>query len=90
MPKTGRPPLGELSRTRGYRLRMSNDELERLDYCCRVLGFPKAEVLRQGLDFMYEKALEMEGKTPESIRGEGDKLEEIIERLERIEKRIEK
>jgi|GEM_PF-5153978 len=35
---------------------MSGDELKRLDYCCEMLELTKAEIIRQGIDFMYEKA----------------------------------
>jgi len=35
---------------------MADGEIERLDYCCKVLGLTKAEVIRQGIDVMYKKA----------------------------------
>jgi len=37
---------------------MSDEELKRLDYCCEVFGLTKAEIIRQGIDVMYEKAQE--------------------------------
>lgn len=55
-PRTGRPPL-ENPRDKGYRIRMTREEETRLDYCCKVLGLTKADVIRQGIDAMYEKAL---------------------------------
>jgi len=55
-PRTGRPPIGDSSKDKQYRLRMSKEELQRLDYCVEVLGLTKAEVIRQGIDEMYEKA----------------------------------
>lgn len=55
-PKTGRPPIGDSSKDRGYRIRMSDEELKKLDYCAKVLGLSKAEVIRRGIDEMYEKA----------------------------------
>ena len=55
-PRTGRPPIGESSKDRGYRIRMSDEELKRLDYCSEVLGLPKSEIIRQGIEIMYEKA----------------------------------
>lgn len=55
-PKTGRPPMGESSKDRGYRIRMSDEELKRLDYCSEILGLSKAEVIRHGIDKMYEEA----------------------------------
>ena len=56
-PSTGRPK-SENPRDIQYRLRLTSDEVERLEYCCKVLGLTKAEVLRQGLQTMYEKAQE--------------------------------
>ena len=55
-PKTGRPPMGDSSKDRGYRIRMSDEELERLAFCSEVLQISKAEVIRQGLEKMYEEA----------------------------------
>ena len=56
-PSKGRPPVGDSSRDKQYRLRMSNDEWERLEYCCKVLGLTKAEVIRRGLESVYQEAL---------------------------------
>lgn len=55
-PKTGRPPIGGSSKDRGYRIRMSNEELERLAFCSDVLQIPKSEVIRRGLEKMYDEA----------------------------------
>lgn len=54
-PSTGRPK-SDNPRDMQYRLRLTSDEVKRLEYCCKVLGLTKAEVLRQGLEAMYEKA----------------------------------
>ena len=54
-PKTGRPPIGDSSKDKQYRLRMSNEEIEMLDYCCKVYGISKAEVIRQGIKYLYDK-----------------------------------
>jgi len=61
-PKTGRPPIGDSSKDRGYRIRMSDEELERLSFCSEVLQIPKSEVIRQGLKKMYEEAKKREKK----------------------------
>jgi len=53
--RLGRPP-SDNPKDRGYRLRVSNEDLEKLDYCCKVLGLTKAEVIRQGIEAMYKKA----------------------------------
>lgn len=52
--KMGRPT--DDKKERGYRLRMSDTDLKRLDVCCELLGLTKAEVIRQGINEMYEKA----------------------------------
>lgn len=52
--RTGRPT--EDRKDRGYRLRVSDADLEKLDYCAKVLGLAKAEIIRQGIDRMYEEA----------------------------------
>lgn len=54
-PRTGRPPT-ENPKNRGYRLRVSDEDLQKLDYCVKVLGLTKAEIIRQGIELMYEKA----------------------------------
>lgn len=53
-PRTGRPTDDK----KGTRLqvRLSAGDIEKLDYCCKVLGLTKAEVIRQGIEKMYEKA----------------------------------
>lgn len=55
-PKTGRPPLGDSAKDKGYRIRMSGEELARLTFCSEVLQIPKSEVIRRGLEKMYEEA----------------------------------
>ena len=54
--KPGRPPTGN-AREFQYRLMLHKDEAERLEYACTVLGLTKADVLRQGINQMYEIAL---------------------------------
>ena len=53
--RTGRPT--DDPKKNETRIRMSDNDLKMLNYCCEVLGFPKAEVIRQGVKEMYEKAL---------------------------------
>ena len=50
--KSGRHPTGE-ARTYGYRVRLTEDEAEILDYLSDKLGKSKAEVLRKGLTIQY-------------------------------------
>ena len=59
-PKMGRPT--EDPKNRGYRIRMSDNDLEKLNFTASILGLSKAEVIRQGIDQMYEKAKKEEKK----------------------------
>lgn len=54
-PSTGRPKSNN-PRDMQYRLRLTLDEVEKLEYCCKVFGLTKADVLRRGLNDMFEKA----------------------------------
>lgn len=53
-PRTGRPT--DDPKPHNTRVRMSDADLKKLDYCCDVLGLTKAEVIRQGIELMYKKA----------------------------------
>ena len=50
--KRGRPPTGE-SRTYQYRVRLSENEAELLEYLCDREGKTKADILRKGLAIQY-------------------------------------
>lgn len=52
-PRTGRPTEDPKKERVGFRL--SNEEARMLDYCCKVFGLSKTEVIRQGIKEMYEK-----------------------------------
>ena len=54
MPRTGRPT--DDPKNNQYKVRLSNGDIEKLDYCCKVLSLTKAEVIRQGIERMYQKA----------------------------------
>ena len=54
-PRTGRPTNAPT--TNGYRIRMTDEELKMLDYSCKVLGLTKADVIRRGIQAVYEEAL---------------------------------
>ena len=45
----GRPPK-EDSRDNQYRIRLSNEELRKLELCCRKTGLSKADVIRKGIE----------------------------------------
>lgn len=50
-----RPKIPD-AKDKQYRLRMSNEDLERLEYCCKVTGLTKAGVIRRGIEKVYEEA----------------------------------
>ncbi len=50
-------PAKDDPKSNQYRLRLSGEELEKLEFCCKTLGMKKSEVLMAGLQTMYEKAL---------------------------------
>lgn len=54
-PRNGRPPSTD-PKTIEYKVRLSEEDKQRLDYCAEVLGLAKAEIIRQGIDRMYEEA----------------------------------
>jgi len=39
-----------------FRIMLSNDELEKLNYCCEYHNLNKAAIVRQGIDEIYKKA----------------------------------
>jgi predicted DNA-binding protein len=34
---------------------MSDDEIEMLNYCCKVTGLTKADIIRRGIKTVYEE-----------------------------------
>jgi len=53
-PRTGRPP-SDNPKTLSTRIRLSDDDKKMLEHCCKVYGFTKAEVIRQGIKDLYDK-----------------------------------
>lgn len=53
-PFQGRPPI-ENPKDLQYRLRMTKAEFEMLEYCCKETGKSKADILREGLEMVYQK-----------------------------------
>ncbi len=58
-PRTGRPP-SENPKTLNTRIRLSEEDVQKLDYCQKVFQVSKAEVIRGGIDEMFKKAKEKE------------------------------
>lgn len=57
-PRTGRPT--ESPKTLSTRVRMSEEDIERLEFCCKKTGLTKADVIRLGIKEVYEKTKEKE------------------------------
>ena len=53
-PKKGRPTNDP--KTNQQRIRMSDREIKMLDYCCEFYGLSKADIIRQGIEHLYNKA----------------------------------
>ena len=49
--KMGRPT--ESPKTNNYRIRMTDSELQKLEYCCDKTGLSKADVIRKGIEMVY-------------------------------------
>lgn len=55
-PRTGRPTSEP--RNNQYRLRLSDNDIKTLNYCCEKTGKSKADILRLGLDKVYNELRE--------------------------------
>jgi len=53
-PRTGRPT--DDPKTIRVGIRMSKVDEEKLEYCCKVLGLTKTEVIQRGIEKVYEEA----------------------------------
>ena len=52
-PRTGRPT--EDPKTLNTRIRLSEEDIKRLEYCAEKTGLTKAEIIRKGIKEVYEK-----------------------------------
>lgn len=53
-PRTGRPPSKD-PKKHETRIRMSDEDVEILEYCCRITGKSKADIIREGIREVYAK-----------------------------------
>ena len=53
-PRTGRP-LSDNARKAKVETRMTTQELEKLDFCCKATGKTRSEVIRKGVDIIYAR-----------------------------------
>lgn len=52
-PRTGRPT--EDPKTLSTRIRLSEEEVAMLEYCCKETGKNKSEIIRLGIKKVYEE-----------------------------------
>jgi predicted DNA-binding protein len=50
-------PKGNDTKNNQYRLRMTDEELEKLEYCSKLTGLTKADVIRKGIDKVYNELI---------------------------------
>ena len=60
-PRTGRP-VSDNPRKHKVEIRMNDEELERLDYCCNAVKMSRSKVIRTGVDNIYNSLHETEEK----------------------------
>lgn len=54
-PRTGRPTNDPKSNWTGFRL--SDNDIQKLDYCSKQTGMSRAEIVRKGIDLVYQQIL---------------------------------
>lgn len=52
-PRTGRPTKDP--KTNQYRIRLSDKELEMLEYCCEKTKLSKSDLVRRGIEKIYKE-----------------------------------
>lgn len=52
-PRTGRPTTDP--KRHETRIRMSDEDVKLLEYCCKVTGMTKTDIIRQGIREVYAK-----------------------------------
>lgn len=56
-PANGRPPSNDPKRN-DTRIRLTDSEAYKLDYCSKITGMTKADVIRKGIDMVYAEVTE--------------------------------
>ena len=52
-PRTGRPTNEPKNNWTGFRL--SDNDIEKLNYCVEKTGMSKADIVRKGIDLVYQQ-----------------------------------
>lgn len=53
-PAHGRPPSKDPKRN-DTRIRLTDSECEKLDFCAEQTGMTKADIIRKGIDLVYQE-----------------------------------
>lgn len=53
-PAHGRPPSND-PKIHDTKIRMSDNDISMLEYCCKQTGKKKAEIIRQGIKRIYDE-----------------------------------
>ena len=53
-PAHGRPPSKDPKRN-DTRIRLTDSEAQKLEYCSKVTGMTKADIIRKGIDLVYSE-----------------------------------
>lgn len=56
-PAHGRPPSKD-PKNNNTRIRLTDGEVQKLEYCSQQLGMTKADVIRKGIDMVYSELTE--------------------------------
>ena len=55
-PRTGRPKIDNPKRNQ-TKIRTTDEELEKIEYCAKKLGISKTEVILKGVDMVYTELI---------------------------------
>lgn len=83
----GRPPSDE-PKTHETKIRMSDNDIAMLEYCCKRTGKRKSQVIRMGVETLFNKLKAEE--TGESTKEDNKELEAIRQGMNELNKRIDK
>lgn len=61
-PRNGRPPSKD-PKNHETRIRMSDKDIEKLEYCRKVMGLTRAELIRRGIDKIYRELKSADNET---------------------------
>lgn len=60
MPDKGRPPSKDPKRN-DTRIRLTDKEREKLNICSKKTGMTKSDIIRKGIDLVYESVTKKQG-----------------------------